>query len=239
MSIRITVWNENFHEQSNPAIKEIYPDGIHNAIKDFLEKEPGMTAVTATLDMPEHGLTDEVLNNTDVLIWWGHLRHGNVSDETVAKVHKRVLEGMGLIALHSSHLSKIFRVLTGTGCRLHWGPEQKEIMWNIMPNHPITKDIPEYFIIDKEEMYGEPFDIPAPDELIFMSWFEQGNVFRSGCVYRRGHGKVFYFQPGHETVPTYYNPYVQKIIVNAVRWAVPDIIKTPFFDFMPVDFHKE
>ena len=218
---KVTVWNENRHEQTHEKVKEVYPDGIHNAIASFL-KEAGLATQTATLDEPEHGLTDEVLDQTDVLIWWGHMAHEEVNDSVVDKVHKRVLEGMGLIVLHSGHFSKIFKKLMGTTCDLKWREaDEKERIWVLNPSHPIAEGLGEYIELEQEEMYGEHFDIPVPDELVFVSWFEGGEVFRSGCTYRRGSGKVFYFRPGHETYPTYYNEEVQKVIVNAVNWAKP------------------
>lgn len=219
--MNITVWNEFRHEKKNETVKDIYPDGIHEVIAGFL-KEEGRTVKTATLDEAEHGLTDDVLNNTDVLLWWGHVAHEEVDDETVKKVQQRVLDGMGLIVLHSGHFSKIFKTMMGTSCDLKWREAgEKERLWVIDPAHPIAEGIGEYFELEHEEMYGEHFDIPAPDELVFMSWFEGGEVFRSGVTYKRGNGKIFYFRPGHETHPTYYNENVQKVIRNAVKWAAP------------------
>jgi trehalose utilization protein len=219
--VKVTVWNENRHEQKNPVVRDLYPKGIHGAIADFLQSE-GFEAGTATLDEPEHGLTDEVLANTDVLVWWGHLAHGEVKDEIVQKVQQRVLDGMGLIVLHSGHFSKIFKTLMGTSCDLKWREaDEKERLWVVSPSHPIAEGIGEYIELEKEEMYGEHFDIPQPDELIFTSWFEGGEVFRSGCTYTRGNGKVFYFRPGHETYPTYHNEQIQRVIINAVNWAKP------------------
>ncbi|PLS14797.1 trehalose utilization protein ThuA [Bacillus sp. M6-12] len=219
--LKVIVWNENRHEQKNPVVRDIYPNGIHGTIAEFLKAE-GMDAGTATLDQPEHGLTDDVLANTDVLVWWGHLAHDEVKDEVVQKVQQRVLDGMGLVVLHSGHFSKIFKKLMGTSCDLKWREaDEKERLWVVSPSHPITEGIGEYIELEKEEMYGEHFDIPAPDELIFTSWFEGGEVFRSGCTYKRGNGKVFYFRPGHETYPTYHNKQVQRVISNAVKWAKP------------------
>ncbi|WP_046174302.1 ThuA domain-containing protein [Domibacillus indicus] len=219
--MKVTVWNEFRHEKNKDTVKEIYPDGIHEVIAGFL-KEEGRTVQTATLDEAEHGLTDDVLNNTDVLLWWGHVAHEEVSDEIVKKVQQRVLDGMGLIVLHSGHFSKIFKTLMGTSCDLKWREAgEKERLWVVDPAHPIAEGIGEYFELEHEEMYGEHFDIPAPDELVFMSWFEGGEVFRSGVTYKRGNGKIFYFRPGHETHPTYYNENVQKVIQNAVKWAAP------------------
>lgn len=218
--MKVTVWNENRHEQTSEEVRAVYPEGIHNAIASFLKD--GHDVRTATLDEAEHGLTDEVLENTDVLIWWGHVAHEEVADETVEKVKNRVLDGMGLIVLHSGHFSKIFKTLMGTGCDLKWREaDEKERLWVVDPSHPITNGIGEYLELEKEEMYGEHFDIPTPDELVFVSWFEGGEVFRSGCTFKRGNGKIFYFRPGHETYPTYYNSGVQQVIKNAVNWAAP------------------
>lgn len=218
--MNVTVWNENRHEQQNPVVREIYPKGIHGAIASFLEDV--FNVRTATLDEPEHGLTQDVLDGTDVLIWWGHLAHGEVSDEVVERVKQRVLDGMGLIVLHSGHFSKIFKTLMGTSCDLKWREaDEKERIWIVDPSHPIADGIGESIELEKEEMYGEHFDIPAPDQLVMVSWFEGGEIFRSGCTYQRGNGKIFYFRPGHETYPTYYHQDVQKVIANAVKWAAP------------------
>ena len=220
--IRVTVWNEYRHEKSEPSIREIYPDGIHGCVGKFLA-EAGFEVTLAALDDPEQGLPDEVLNRTDVLLWWGHMSHHEVSDELVEKIKNRVFNyGMGFIALHSAHFSKPFRALVGTSGNLLWGDEQKEIVWNIMPSHPIAKGLPEHFILQTEEMYGEPFMIPQPDATVFTSWFEHGNIFRSGCCFLRGMGKIFYFQPGHESCRSFYDENVKKIIINAVNWAAPE-----------------
>lgn len=227
--MNVTVWNENRHEKENKIAAEIYPNGIHGAIASFLESEE-FEVRTATLDEPEHGLTDDVLAATDVLIWWGHMAHEEVEDEIVEKIKKRVLEGMGLIVLHSAHFSKIFKELMGTTCDLKWREaDEKERLWVVDPTHPITEGIGEFIELEEEEMYGEHFDIPTPDELIFVSWFEGGEVFRSGATFKRGRGKIFYFRPGHETYPTYYNKDVQKVISNAVRWAGNTNTPTPVY----------
>ncbi|MGM0876999.1 MAG: ThuA domain-containing protein [Bacillota bacterium] len=226
---KVTVWNENRHEKKNPVVSEIYPKGIHGAIAEFLQEDNNEVR-TATLDEPEHGLSEEVLENTDVLIWWGHLAHGEVQDEIVKKVQQRVLDGMGLIVLHSGHFSKIFKELMGTSCDLKWREaDEKERLWVVDPSHPIAEGIGEYIELEKEEMYGEHFDIPAPDELVFTSWFEGGEIFRSGCTFKRGNGKIFYFRPGHETYPTYYNEQVQQVIKNAVKYVKPVERKRPVY----------
>lgn len=223
-TLRITVWSEFRHEKTNPRVSAIYPEGMHETIAAFLRKLPNVTVRTATLDEPEHGLSEAALAETDVLIWWGHRAHGEVSDEVVERAKKRVLEGMGLIALHSAHYAKLFKALMGTTCSLKWREaNDKERLWNVLPTHPITQGVGEYFEIPSEEMYGEPFGIPTPDELLFISWFSGGEVFRSGATWYRGHGRVFYFRPGHETYPTYHQPEVQKVIANAVFWARPTV----------------
>jgi len=230
---RVTVWNEGRHEKTNPAVQKVYPEGMHTVIAKAL-REQGFTVGTATLDEPEHGLTVEVLAQTDVLIWWGHMAHGDVKDEIVERVHQRVLDGMGLVVLHSGHFSKIFKKLMGTTCDLKWREaSEKERIWVVEPGHPIAEGLGEYFEIEHEEMYGERFDIPAPDTLVLLSWFKGGEVFRSGCCYHRGKGKIFYFRPGHETYPTYYQAEVQRVIANGVRWAAPSGVEKVTFGHRP------
>ncbi|ALC81500.1 ThuA domain-containing protein [Bacillus gobiensis] len=220
--MNVTVWNEFRHEQSDLQVQSIYPNGIHGAIQEFLQ-EDGYTVRTAVLDEPEHGLTEKLLNETDVLLWWGHKAHEEVEDAIVERVKQRVLEGMGLIVLHSGHFSKPFKALMGTSCDLKWRETgEKERLWVIDPTHPILEGVGEYIELEQEEMYGEHFDIPEPEELILVSWFEGGEVFRSGCTFKRGRGKIFYFRPGHETYPSYYHPQIQKVIKNAVKWANRD-----------------
>ncbi len=230
---RVTIWNEGRHEKTHAQVREVYPNGIHAVLARALN-ERGLDVCTATLDEPEHGLTEVVLKNTDVLVWWGHMAHGEVKDEIVDRVYQRVLTGMGLIVLHSGHYSKIFKKLMGTSCSLKWREiGEKERLWVVNPSHPITAGLPEYFELEHEEMYGELFDIPTPDELIFISWFAGGDVFRSGCCFNRGMGKVFYFRPGHETLPTYYKPEIQQVIYNAALWAAPSHGPVVTFDHRP------
>jgi trehalose utilization protein len=223
--LRVTIWNEFIHERQHAAVQSLYPDGIHAVLDEALSRLLGAGVQTrvATLDQEEHGLTYETLAETDVLTWWGHAAHDRVADEIVERVQRRVLEGMGLIALHSAHASKIFRLLMGTTCMLRWREAaERERVWIVDPSHPIVDGIiDEFFDIEHSEMYGEHFDIPQPDELFAISWFEGGEVFRSGCTWRRGKGKIVYFSPGHETFPIYHDPNVQRIIANAVRWAAP------------------
>jgi trehalose utilization protein len=221
-NINVTVWNENIHEKRNKIVAEIYPEGIHGAIASHLSKFESFNVRTATLEEPDHGLSDDVLNNTDVLIWWSHVAHKEVKDEIVNKIHNRILRGMGLLVLHSSHRSKIFVKLMGTSCSHKWREiGERQRLWVVEPGHPIAKGLGEYIDLPNVEMYGEWFDIPTPDELVFIGWFQGGEVFRSGCCFNRGRGKVFYFQPGHETYPIFHNPDIIKILKNAVIWAKP------------------
>lgn len=219
--IRVTVWNEFYHEKISEVIRQVYPDGIHSVIADFLSKDEELSVRTVTMDDPGFGLTDEILDSTDVLIWWAHVEHGKIPDEAAKRVQERVLKGMGFIPLHSAHMSKPFQMLLGTSCTLRWRENDRERIWCVNPGHPIAQGIGDYFELDHEEMYGEFFDIPEPDELVFIGWFKGGEVFRSGCTFRRGYGKIFYFQPGHEEYPTFYNENIQKVIRNAVYWAAP------------------
>jgi trehalose utilization protein len=230
---RVTVWNEGRHEKKSAEIARIYPEGIHGALASHLRSQ-GFEVKTATLDDPEHGLSAEVLAQTDVLTWWGHMAHGEVQDEIVERVKHRVLEGMGLIVLHSGHFSKIFRSLMGTSCDLKWREMgENERLWVVAPDHPIAVGVGEYIDIDHEEMYGEFFDIPAPDQLVFISWFKGGEVFRSGCCYTRGQGRIFYFRPGHESLPTYYHPQVLRVISNAILWAASSGVQKMTFGHRP------
>ena len=220
--LHVTVWNEFKHEKRSEAVAKIYPNGIHQAIADFLQCDE-VEVRTATLDMPDCGLSQDVLDTTDVLLWWGHMAHEQVPDEVVDRVQAAVLSGMGIIFLHSGHHSKPMRRLLGTTCNLCWHEDnERERLWIVNPGHPIVQGIQERsFVLEAEETYGEPFDIPEPDETVLLGWYKGGDVFRSGMVYRRGLGKIFYFQPGHESFPTYYNPSVQLIIRNAVRYVAP------------------
>ena len=229
MPIRVTVWNEFRHEKKNPVVAKIYPVGMHQAIGSHLSKAADLQVRTATLDEPEHGLTDELLRSTDVLTWWGHLHHKEVADAVVERVCERVLAGMGLLVLHSGHFSKVFKKLMGTTCNVKWREheEEREILWVTRPGHPLVAGIDDHFILDHEEMYGEFFDIPEPEQTVMISSFTGGEVFRSLCTWSRGAGRVVYFRPGHETFPTYYNPTVLRVIENAVRWLAPTSTLSP------------
>ncbi len=221
MAIKVTIWHEFRHEKTHERVLEIYPGGMHACIRDFLSDCEDMEVRIVTLDDPDQGLPDSVLNDTDVLLWWGHMAHSEVKDELVERVKNRVYnDGMGFLPIHSAHHSKPFRAILGTTGNLTWGRDQKTIVWNLNPTHPIAAGIPQHFELF-EELYAEPFFIPKPDDLIFGTWYEDGNIFRGGCTFTRGLGKIFYFHPGHEFCESLHNPYVQQIIKNAIRWAAP------------------
>jgi trehalose utilization protein len=220
--IRVTIWNEFVHERSNSAVAALYPHGIHATLAAALGSDQALEISGATLDEPEHGLSEQRLAGTDVLLWWGHARHDDVREEIVARVHARVNAGMGLIVLHSGHYSKIFKRLMGTTCAFRWREAgERERLWVVNPGHEIAQGLGEFIEIPQSEMYGEPFTIPEPEELVFISWFEGGDVLRSGCCWTRGAGRIFYFSPGHELYPIYHQPEIQRIIRNAVHWARP------------------
>lgn len=231
--VRVTIWNEFIHERRDERVARIYPDGIHQAIAAGIAPLGSFEVRTATLDQPEHGLTDEVLAATDTLVWWGHVAHDKVSEAVVERVQRAVLGGMGLVVLHSGHFSRPFQRLMGTTCSLKWREDGAHMrLWNLRPGHPVLAGIGETIELDEEEMYGERFDIPEPDELLMIGWFPGGEVFRSVCVWSRGAGRVVYLQPGHETHPTYHHPEIQRLIANACGWAgrrvtVADVGKAP------------
>ncbi len=230
--IRVTVWGENVHEQTSETVRAIYPDGMHRTIADGLAELPDLEVACATLQEPEHGLTREVVAQTDVLTWWGHKAHEEVSDTIVDRLAARVWEGMGLVVLHSGHYSKIFKRLMGSSCSLTWREAgEKERVWVCNPGHPIAQGLEPYFELPHSEMYGEPFAVPAAEEQVFISWFAGGNVFRSGCIWRRGAGKIFFFGPGHETYPIYHDANIKLVLQNAVRWARPE--GRPWIDSCP------
>jgi trehalose utilization protein len=224
--LRITIWNEGVHEVIQPEMLEYYPNGIHGALRDGLaENLPADSVIsTAQLTDPEHGLSQEKLDATDVLLWWGHIAHDRVDGAVVERVHQRVMGGMGLVVLHSGHFSKIFIRLMGTTCSLAWRSDEggeRELVWNVNPSHPITAGIESPVVIDRQEMYGEYFDIPTPDDLVFISSFAGGEVFRSGVTFSRGKGRIFYFSPGDQDFPVYNHGTIRRILSNAVEWARP------------------
>jgi trehalose utilization protein len=222
--IRVTVWGENVHEDRDPQVRAIYPDGMHETIASGLRDLLGAGAEVraVTLQQPEHGLPQDVVDATDVLLWWGHIAHDEVSDAVVDRVQEAVLGGMGLLVLHSAHYARIFKRLLGTSCSLRWrNAGERELVWTVAPGHPIAHGVPHPLVIEAQEMYGEHFDIPAPDELVFVSSFAGGEVFRGGCCFARGRGRIFYFSPGDQEYPVYHHPDVRRVLANAVQWAAP------------------
>ena len=191
MSIRVTVWGEYRHEKQNPLVSELYPQGMHEAIGSYLRRCEGLAVHTAHLDEPEHGLSDERLKQTDVLTWWGHLAHDDLQDLIAERVYHRVHEGMGLIVLHSGHYSKIFKKLMGTTCNLKWREaDDSEVLWVTRPGHPIVRGIDDHFVLPREEMYGEYFDIPEPQETVLISSF---TAVRTPIYYRGREGLKKHF----------------------------------------------
>ena len=235
--IRVTLWNERRQDRTQANVVSVYPKGMNAAIADGLAEIGGFDVTCAELDDPEQGCSEETLAKTDVLFWWAHCAHGDVMEETVQRVHHHVMEGMGLVVLHSGHFSKVFKRVLGTTGSLKWREDgQGERLWTVTPSHPIAMGIPEHFELEHEEMYGEPFDIPSPETIVFIGWFPAGEVFRAGCTWQRGNGRVFYFQPGHETHPIYFHPVVRRILANAARWCAPRIRKPmecPHFPALP------
>lgn len=220
--IRVTVWNEHIQDREDPQVLAVYPNGLNAAIASAFSGDARFCVRTATMDQPAQGLPDELLSQTDVLFWWGHVGHAQVEDSLIERIACRVRDGMGLVILHSAHYSKLFRRLMGTECRSKWWEQgDRERLFTVLPGHPIAAGLPEYFELPHEETYCEHFNIPTPDELVFLSWFSGGAVLRSGCCYHYGAGRIFYFQPGHEAYPTYYDPNIRRVLVNAAAWAAP------------------
>ena len=236
--MKVTVWGEKFLDvealpkQDRPVnyadyvdeARRIYPDDLHAALAAGLVDELGPEAKVriATLDDEDQGLSDAVLADTDVLVWWSHVKHHMIGEATVERLWRRIVhDGMGLVMLHAGTGSKIFKRLMGTSCGLGYlrQSDDWEAVWTISPNHPIVQGIPQVFVIPTEEVYCEYFDIPVPDEVVLVSTFRGGEVFRSGCCFRRGNGRIFYFRPGHESHPTYHHPQVKRVLANAVTWA--------------------
>jgi trehalose utilization protein len=225
---KVVVWSEGTANVESGS-KEVYPNDINTAIAEGLKPlaARGWEIVKASLNDPDQGISDALLNSTDVLIWWGHKKHGAVKDELVSKIVNRVKEGnMGFIATHSSHFCKPLKKLLGTPCS--WGEYKAdgtsvEILVK-EPSHPICKGVKD-FKLPKIERYGEPFAVPSPEAVpldgVYTRPDGQTQPGRMGLCWTIGKGKVFYFTPGHETYDDYYRPEVRRIFVNAVEWAAP------------------
>jgi trehalose utilization protein len=215
----VVVWSEG------TAPKSVYPNDINGAVAEGLKDLSGWEVVKAGLSDPDQGLPDKLLQRADVLIWWGHQKHGDVKDELVDKIVKRVKEdGMGFIALHSSHFAKPNKKLMGTACS--WKAyvlDSTTLKITVKsPDHPIAKGIKD-FTIDHSERYSDPYAVPTPKAVVFegTASLKKGGTDTSqiGLTWEIGKGKVFYFQAGHETNPVFMDPNVRQIMSNAVQWA--------------------
>lgn len=224
----VVVWSEGTASVDRGS-REVYPNDINSAIADGLKplEAEGWKIVKAGLGDPDQGISDELLNRTDVLVWWGHKKHGEVSNDLVAKIDARVREGrMGFISTHSSHFAKPYRKLMGTPCS--WreyktdGTSVEIIVKD--PSHPICKGV-KNFKLPKIERYGEPFAVPTPESVpldgIYTKPDGSTEPGRMGLCWTVGKGRVFYFTPGHETYDDYFRPEVRQILLNAVVWAAP------------------
>lgn len=219
--LKVLIWNENEHEKIHEEVAKIYPLGIHGTLAKALNADD-LDISIATMDMPNQGIAEEALEGVDVLVWWAHLLHHLVEDRVVELINKRVNAGMGFVALHSAHHSRVFGRLMGTNCNLAWREAEtgeRVRVWCADPAHPIAKGVPLHIDIPADEMYGEPFNVPKPDDVVFINWYEGGEVFRGGCTWRRGRGRVFFFSPGHETFPIYHNSEITHVIGNGIRWV--------------------
>ncbi len=218
---RVVVWSEG------TAPKRVYPNDIRGAVAEGLKPLQGWEIVTATITDPEQGVSAESLKKTDVLIWWGHARHNEVTDENVARIVSRVKDnGMGFIALHSSHFAKALKKLLGTRCAWKDYVEDGSSVRMIVKDkqHPIVQGISD-FTLPQTERYTKPFEVPPPESLVLDGIYTLPNgateQSRQALVWTIGKGKVLYFQPGHETYPTFFDETVRKILRNAVEWMAP------------------
>lgn len=218
----VVVWSEG------TAPKDVYPNDINGAIAEGLADMPGWEVITASIKDPDQGISDDLLKRTDVLIWWGHKKHGLVKNALVAKIENRVKnEGMGFISLHSSHFAKPNKALMGTECS--WGAyegDSSNLRVTVAdPVHPIAKGVADFTTVH-EERYSEPYAVPEPEAVVFTGVHEikKGgeDPSRIGLCWHVGKGKFFYFQAGHETNPIFYDKNVRTIMRNAVEWAAPE-----------------
>lgn len=269
--LRVLVWDEQ-----QPQQKQAYGDKfLGETIAAHLAGKPGITVKTTNLDSPEQGLEAATLDATDVVVWWGHVKNGALTDLHAERLVARVRDGkLALIALHSAHWSKPFvrlmqdraksdalaQVPSNERATAKWEYLNETILYKapqrsdpftpslahaggvwrltlplcvfpayrpdgapshvttLLPRHPIAAGLPAKWDVAQTEMYDEPFHVPPPDAVIFEERWDQGEHFRSGCVWQVGKGRVFYFRPGHETYPVYQQAEPLRVIENAVRW---------------------
>ncbi len=213
--IRVRVWCEG------TARKATYPDDVDGALGQYLGRMEDLRIARARLDDPNAGLSDAELDATDVVVWWGHLRHDDLpADRSRAIVDRVKAAKIGFVALHASCGSRPFRGLMGTTCepggwRDDGRPERIEFK---APDHPIARGV-EPFTIPQSAMFAEPFEVPAPESVVFVSNWGPGETFRSGLTWTVGKGRVAYLRPGHDALPVFFHPSVRKVIANAARWA--------------------
>lgn len=222
--MNITIFNEYHPNEHTGKAEKNYPGGIHIALKSIFESQE-YDVVTATQEQACNGLTDEILDNTDVLLWWSKNWDNELLNSVADKVVSRIREGMGAVFLHSAKNSKPFLRLTGTTSAtapVSWKePGESERLFVVSPAHPIAEGIPSGYVIPNEEPYCEYFDIPKPDDIVFLGGFGNGMCIRAGVTFTRGAGKIFFFQPGHDSFPVYNDKVIRRIILNAVNWAKP------------------
>lgn len=215
----VLVWSEE------TVSDDVYPNDINSAVAEHLNEHDDLVARAVSIGEPEQGVGEDRLDWADTLVWWGHARHDDVTDETVDRVEAAVTDdGLGFVSLHSAHYSRPFTRLCGTSGDLgevryeDIPPGETETVTVEASDHPLARGVSDFALPDVE-MFGEPFDIPEPDEVVFRSEFEEGGWFRSGVTFTFGEARGVYFRPGHEEFRIYHDPNVRRVIANAVRWT--------------------
>lgn len=234
--MRILIYNEGRDERNKPEVLTIYPKEIGGALSHIVSQIPNSEIIDIlSMYNVKEKLTNNLLESVDLLLYWSHGGNSQFPDELAKLIQDHVLRGMGFVVLHSAIGSKPFKALMGTTCSIHYRHDDFERMTCCNPLHPIAAGLPLHIELDKEESYGEYIDVPKPDDIIYLGWFDSGEVCRSVMTWTRGYGKVVFIQPGHETNSSYHNPYIQKLIVNSCIWAS----RSFFFEELPKDYHQE
>lgn len=219
LDTNVLVWSEEtVHD-------DVYPNDINSAVAEHLNEHPEFVAQAVHIDEPDQGVSEDRLEWADALVWWGHARHDDVREETVDRVEEYVTEeGVGFLALHSAHYALTFKRLVGASGDLgevRWEdipPGETEELEVVDPDHPIAAGV-EDFTLPEVEMFGEPFDVPEPDDVVLHSTFPEGGEFRSLCTFTFGAARGAYFRPGHEEFRIYHDENVRRVVANAVRWV--------------------